>query len=79
MELQDVPIQVAIEQELEECIEEVVSDMILPDIYRVYEKTHTDIKLETPIIKSEEPSVMQSELKLETPIIKAEERCKNDL
>ena len=26
-ELQDVPIQVAIEQEIEECIEEVVSDM----------------------------------------------------
>ena len=74
-ELQDVPIQVAIEQEIEECIKEVVSDVTLPEVYRVDEKIHTCIKLEIPIIKSEEPCVMQSELKLETPIIKSEKRC----
>ena len=32
-------------------------------------------KVRLPIIKWEEPCVMQRELKLETPIIKAEERC----
>ena len=62
-ELQDVPIEVTNEQEIEECIEEVVSDMTLPEGYRVEMKIHTDVKLEIPIIKSEEPCVMRSELK----------------
>ena len=52
-ELQDVPIKVANEQELEECMQEVVSDTTLPEICRVDEKIHKDVQLEIPIIKSE--------------------------
>ena len=60
--LQDIPIEVAIKQELEECIqEEVVSDMTLPEIYRVDERIHTDVQLEIPIIKSEEGHIVQDE------------------
>ena len=63
VKLQDVPIEVANEQEIEECIEEVVSDMTLPEVYRVdTEKTHR--QLETPMIKSEEKCVMLNESKL---------------
>ena len=63
--LQDIPIEVANEQELEECMqEEVVSDMTLPEIYRVDEKIHTDVQLEIPIIKSEEGYIVQDEPKL---------------
>ena len=47
-ELQDVPIQVAIEQEIEECTEEVVSDMTLPVVYRVDTEIHTVVKLKCP-------------------------------
>ena len=62
---QDVPIEVANEQEIEACMqEEVVSDMILPDVYRVDTEIHTDVQLEIPIIKSEEKCVTQSEPKL---------------
>ena len=44
VKLQDAPIKVANEQELEECMqEEVVGDMTLPEIYRVDEKIHTDV------------------------------------
>ena len=50
--LQDIPIEVANEQEFEECMQEVVvSDMTLPEIYRVDERIHTDVQLEIPIIK----------------------------
>ena len=60
--LQDMPIEVANKQELEEYIqEEVVSDMTLPEIYRVDEKIHTDVQLEIPIIKSEEGHIVQDE------------------
>ena len=52
------------EQEIEECIEEVVSDMTLPKDYRIDTERHTDIQLETPMIKSEEKCVMQNEPKL---------------
>ena len=62
--LQDIPIEVSNEQELEECMqEEVVSDMTLPEIYRVDEKIHTDVLLEIPIIKSE-GHIVQDEPKL---------------
>ena len=62
--LQDIPIGVANEQELEECMqEEVVSDMTLPEIYRVDKKIHTDVQLEIPIIKSE-GHIVQDESKL---------------
>ena len=61
--LQDVPIQVAIEHKIEECIEEVASDVTLPEVYRVDEKIHTDIKLETPTIKAER-CIVQDEPKL---------------
>ena len=44
--------------------EEVVSDIILPEVCRVEEKMHTDVKLEIPIIKSEEPCIVQDEPKL---------------
>ena len=55
VELQDVSIEVANEQELEEHMqEELVSNITLPEVYRVDEKIHTYIKLEIPIIKSEE-------------------------
>ena len=65
MELQNVPIEVANNQELEEHMqEEVVSDITLPEVYRVDEKIHTDIKLETPQIKSEEKCIVQDEPKL---------------
>ena len=51
--LQDIPIEVAKEEELEECMqEEVVSDMTLPEMNRVHERIHTDVQLEIPIIKS---------------------------
>ena len=62
--LQDIPIEVANEQELEECMqEEVVSDMTLPEIYRVDEGIHTDVQLVIPIIKSE-GHIVQDEPKL---------------
>ena len=65
VKLQDVPIEVTNDQEIEECIqEEVVSDMPLPDIYRVDTEIHTEIQLETPMIKLEEKCVTQSEPKL---------------
>ena len=52
-------------QELEECMqEEVVSDITLPEIYRVDERIHTDVQLEIPIIKSEEGHIVQDEAKL---------------
>ena len=64
--LQDIPIEVANMQELEECMqEEVVSDMTLPEIYRVDKRIHTNVQLEIPIIKSEghivqdEPTLVQ--------------------
>ena len=63
--MQDIPIEVANEQELEECMqEEVVSDMTLPEIYRVDEKIHTDVQLEIPIIRSEGGHIVQHESKL---------------
>ena len=63
--LQDIPSEVANKQELEECIQkEVVSDVTLPEIYRVDEKIHTDVQLEIPIIKSEEGHIVQDEPKL---------------
>ena len=46
VELQNVPIEVANEQEIEECMQdEVVSDIILPEVYRVDEKIHKDVNL----------------------------------
>ena len=45
-------------QEREECTEEVVNDVTLPEVYRVDEKIHTGVKIEIPIIKSVEPCVM---------------------
>ena len=57
VKLQDVPIevhkeQVANEQEIQEFIqEEVVSDTTLPEVYRVDTEIHTDVQLETPVIK----------------------------
>ena len=61
VKLQEIPIKVANEQEREECMqEEVVSDITLPEIYRVDEK----IQLEIPIIKSEEGHIVQDEPKL---------------
>ena len=63
--LQDIPIEVANEQELEECMqEEAVSDMTLPEIYRADEKIQTDVQLEILIIKSEEGHIVQDEPKL---------------
>ena len=63
--LQDMPIEVANGQELEECMqEEVVSDMTLPEIYRVDERIHADVQLEIPIIRSEEGHIVQHESKL---------------
>ena len=46
IELQDVPIEVTNEQEIEACIqeEEVVSDMALPDVHRVNIEIHTDVQ-----------------------------------
>ena len=65
VKLQDVPIKGVNEQELEECMqEEIVSNMTLPEIYRVDEKIHTDVQLEIPIIKSEEGHIVQDEPKL---------------
>ena len=62
--LQDVPIKVVNEEELEECMqEEVVSDMTLPEIYGVHERICTDLQLEIPIIKSE-GHLVQDEPKL---------------
>ena len=64
VKLQDVPIKVVNEQEIEECIqEEIVSDMILPEICGVDEKIHTDVQLDIPIIKSE-GHIVQDEPKL---------------
>ena len=58
-------IEVVNEQELEECMqEEVVSDMTLPEMYRVDERMHTDVQLEIPIIKSGEGHIVQDEPKL---------------
>ena len=63
--MQDIPIEITNEQEIEECMqEEVFSDMALPEIYRVDEKIHTDVQLEIPIIKSEKMCMMQDDQKL---------------
>ena len=60
-----VELQVADEKELEECMqEEAVSDIILPEVYRVDAKKHTDVKLEIPIIKAEEKCIVRDESKL---------------
>ena len=66
VELQDIPIAVINEQEIEACTqeEEVVGDMALPEVYRVDTEIHTGIQLETPMIKSEEKCVTPSEPKL---------------
>ena len=65
VKLQDVPIKVVNEQELEECMqEEVVRVMTLPEIYSIDERIHTDVQLEIPIIKSEEGHIVQDEPKL---------------
>ena len=65
VKLQDVPTDITNEQEIEECMqEEVVTDMTLPEVYRVDTEIHTDVQLETPIIKSEEKCVMKSKPKL---------------
>ena len=45
-------IEIANEQELEECIVEVVSDMTLPEVYRVDTEIHTGVQFKTPKIKS---------------------------
>ena len=69
-ELQDVPIQVAIEQEIEECIEKVVSEMTLPEMFSTDVKIHTDeLKLEMPKINAVEICKMPSETKSEMPIL----------
>ena len=44
--------------------EEVVSDITLSEVYRADEKIHTDVKLETPIIKAEKRCIVQDESKL---------------
>ena len=44
--------------------EEVVSDWALPEVHRVDMEIHTDVQLETPIVKSEEKYVTQNEIKL---------------
>ena len=38
--------------------------MTLPEVYRIDTEIHTDVQLETPIIKSEEKCVLQNEPKL---------------
>ena len=65
-ELQDVPIQVANVQEIEECVEEVVSDMTLPEMCSADEKIHTDeLKLEMSKINAVEICEMPNETKSE--------------
>ena len=61
--LQDVPIGVTNEKEIEACIQEedVVSGMALPEVCRVDTEIHTDVQLEIPVIKSEKKCVTQSE------------------
>ena len=55
VKLQNIHIEVSNEQEIDECIQgEVVSDMTLPEVYRVDRKIYTDVQLETPMIKLEE-------------------------
>ena len=57
-------LQVADEQELEKCMqEEAVSDIILPEVYRIDTEIHTGIQLETPIIIAEEKCIVQDESK----------------
>ena len=66
VQLQDVPTEVTNEQEIEACIqeEEVVSDMAVPEVYRVDTEIHKDLQLETPMKKSEEKCITQDEPKL---------------
>ena len=64
VKLQDVPIEVTNEQEIEACIEDIVSDMTLPEVYRVDTEIHMGIQLETAMRKLEEKCVTQSEPKL---------------
>ena len=46
IKLQDVPIEVANEQEIEEFIqEEAFSDMTIPEVYRVDTEIHTDVQV----------------------------------
>ena len=60
-----VELQVADEQELEECMQvEAVSDILLPEVYRIDTEIHTGIQLETPIIIAKERCIVQDESKL---------------
>ena len=60
-----VELQVADEQELEECMqEEAVSDIILPEVYRIDTEIHTGVQLEKLIIKVEEKCIVRDESKL---------------
>ena len=72
-ELQDVPIQVVIEQEIEEkCVEEVVNDIPLQEMYKADAKIHTDVKLEMPIIKPYEVVKLQD---ITIRIVNEQEMC----
>ena len=70
VEMLDKAIRVVEEQEIEEsineeqCMQEEVRDIILPEMYSADGKIHTDdLKLETPKINAVEISEMPSEIK----------------
>ena len=59
-----VELQVADEQELEECMqEEAVSDILLPEVYRIDTEIHMGVQLEIPIKIAEERCIVQDESK----------------
>ena len=68
------------EQELEESIEEEVSNIILPERYRAEESIQKDeLKLETPIINKVEISELPKEVKLEMPMEQNGSKLRQDV
>ena len=71
--LPEIPVRIAYDQE--ECIEEEICDMSLPEMYSAEESIHTDkLRLETPIINEVEINEIPREVKLEIPIEQSESK-----
>ena len=65
--LPEMPVRITYDQE--ECIEEEICDMSLPEMYSTEESIHTaELRLETPIINEVEINEIPREVKLEMPI-----------
>ena len=68
-----MPVRIAYDQE--ECIEEEICDLSLPEMYWAEDSMHTDkLMLETPIINEVEINEIPGEVRLEMPIEQSESK-----